>query len=92
VAATVAESDAYAERCVRSVQDECLFAAHPVWGASLRHALTPYVEHVDHERNHQGRQCGGSFLRPTKTQRVKVRFSVVNDLVGRSNTTNEKAA
>jgi transposase InsO family protein len=45
--------NAYAERWVRSVQEECLSRLILYGEASLRHALTPYVEHVHHERNHQ---------------------------------------
>jgi putative transposase len=34
--------------------------------ASLRHVLTPYVEHVHHERNHQGK--GIVLLLPVVSQ------------------------
>jgi len=46
--------NAYAERWVRSVKEECLSRLMRFGEASLRHALTPYVEHVHHERPHQG--------------------------------------
>ena len=46
---------AYAERWVRSVKEECLSRLILCGEASLRHALTQYVEHVHHERNHQGK-------------------------------------
>src|SRR3989449_3511213 len=55
--------NAYAERWVRSVKEECL-ARLILWGeASLRHVLTQYVEHFHHERNHQGK--GNVLLFPT---------------------------
>jgi transposase InsO family protein len=47
--------NAYAERWVRSVKQECLSQLILFGEASLRHALTQYVEHFHHERNHQGR-------------------------------------
>ena len=47
--------NAYAERWVRSVKEECLSQMILFGEASLRHALTQYVEHFHHERNHQGK-------------------------------------
>jgi transposase InsO family protein len=47
--------NAYAERWVRSVKEECLARMILFGEASLRHALTQYVEHFHHERNHQGK-------------------------------------
>jgi len=47
--------NAYAERWVRSVKEECLSPMILFGEASLRHALTQYVEHFHHERNHQGK-------------------------------------
>ena len=47
--------NAYAERWVRSVKEECLARMILFGEASLRHALTHYVAHVHHERNHQGK-------------------------------------
>jgi transposase InsO family protein len=44
--------NAYAERWVRSVKEECLARLILFGEASLRHALTQYVEHFHHERNH----------------------------------------
>jgi putative transposase len=46
---------AYAERWVRSVKEECLSRMILFGEASLRHALTQYVKHFHHERNHQGK-------------------------------------
>src|SRR5437764_3565704 len=47
--------NAYAERWVRSVKEECLSRLLLFGEASLRHALTQYVAHFHHERNHQGK-------------------------------------
>jgi putative transposase len=47
--------NAYAERWVRSVKEECLAWVILFGEASLRHMLTQYVEHFHHERNHQGK-------------------------------------
>jgi putative transposase len=47
--------NAYAERWVRSVKEECLSRLILCGEASLRHALHEYVEHYHHERNHQGK-------------------------------------
>jgi transposase InsO family protein len=46
--------NAYAERFVRSVRDECLHHIVPVGEAHLRRVLREYVEHYHLERNHQG--------------------------------------
>jgi putative transposase len=55
--------NAYAERWVRSVKEECLSRLILFGEASLRHALTQYVAHFHHERNHQGK--GNALLFPT---------------------------
>src|SRR5262249_7926052 len=47
--------NAYAERWVRSVKEECLSRVILFGEASLRHVLTQYIEHYHHERNHQGK-------------------------------------
>ena len=47
--------NAYAERWVRSVKEECLSRMILFGEASLRHVLTQYIEHYHHERNHQGK-------------------------------------
>src|SRR5438093_5845796 len=56
--------NAYAERWVRSVKEECLSRLILFGEASLHHALTHYVAHVHHERNHQG----NVLLFPTVSQ------------------------
>jgi putative transposase len=47
--------NAYAERWVRSVKEECLARMILFGEASLRHALRQYLEHFHSERNHQGK-------------------------------------
>jgi putative transposase len=47
--------NAYAERWVRSVKEECLSRMILFGETSLRHALTQCVEHFHHERPHQGK-------------------------------------
>jgi len=58
--------NAYAERWVRSVKEECLSRLILFGEASLRHALQEYVEHYHHERNHQGK--GNVLLFPVVSQ------------------------
>src|SRR3989441_288788 len=58
--------NAYAERWVRSVKEECLSRLILCGEASLCHALTQYVAHFHHERNHQGK--GNVLLFPTVNQ------------------------
>ena len=58
--------NAYAERWVRSVKEECLSRLIVCGETSLRHALTQYVAHVHHERHHQGK--GNVLLFPTVNQ------------------------
>jgi len=58
--------NAYAERWVRSVKAACLSRLILFGEASLRHALTQYVTHFHHERNHQGK--GNVLLFPAVSQ------------------------
>jgi transposase InsO family protein len=46
--------NAFAERWVRSVKDECLDQLILFGERSLHHALREYLPHHQHERNHQG--------------------------------------
>ena len=48
--------NAYAERFVRSIKDECLDRMIFVGQESLRRAVTEFMEHYHLERNHQGLQ------------------------------------
>src|SRR5882757_4486049 len=57
--------NAYAERWVRSVKDECLSKVILFGERSLRRALSEYVEHYHAERNHQGK--GNVLLFPRDT-------------------------
>ena len=47
--------NAYAERWVRSVKEECLSRLILFGEKALQHALTAYATHYHHERNHQGK-------------------------------------
>ena len=58
--------NAYAERWVRSVKEECLSRLILFGEASLRHAIREYVAHYHHERNHQGK--GNVLLFPPSRQ------------------------
>jgi putative transposase len=55
--------NAYAERFVRSIKDECLDQMIFIGQASLRHAVREYIEHYHRERNHQGLE--NRLLHPT---------------------------
>jgi transposase InsO family protein len=46
--------NAYAERFVRSIKDECLSRMIFVGQASLRRAIGEFIAHYHMERNHQG--------------------------------------
>jgi len=46
--------NAFAERFVRSIQEECLRKMIFIGQASLRRAIAEYVVHYHEERNHQG--------------------------------------
>ena len=48
--------NAFAERFVRSIKDECLNRLIFIGQASLRRAVVEYMEHYHAERNHQGLQ------------------------------------
>jgi putative transposase len=47
-------ANAYAERFVRSIKDECLSRVIPFGERHLRCPIAEYVEHYHHERSHQG--------------------------------------
>ena len=47
--------NAYAERFVRSIKDECLNRVVPLGEGHLRRLVHEYVQHYHRERNHQGR-------------------------------------
>ena len=56
--------NAYAERFVRSIKEECLDRMILLGERSLRHALSEYEIHYLQERNHQG--LGNQLLEPSK--------------------------
>jgi len=47
-------ANAYAERFVRSIKEECLDRLIPIGDRHFRRAVAEFVEHYHHERNHQG--------------------------------------
>ena len=47
-------ANAYAERFVRSIKEECLDRIVPLGDSHFRHAVAQFVEHYHRERNHQG--------------------------------------
>jgi hypothetical protein len=61
--------NAYAERWVRSVKEECLSKLILFGERSLRRALSEYVAHYHAERNHQGKSNVLLFPRVTETCR-----------------------
>lgn len=64
--------NAYAERWVRSVKEECLCKVILFGERSLRRALNEYVEHFHAERNHQGKGNVLLFPRRVNTRRGHV--------------------
>jgi putative transposase len=54
--------NAFTERFVRSVKEECLNRMIFFGQASLGHAITQFMAHYHGERNHQGRQRLGGML------------------------------
>jgi transposase InsO family protein len=47
-------ANAFAERFVRSIKEECLDQIIPVGERHFRHAVAEFLEHYHSERNHQG--------------------------------------
>ena len=47
-------ANAYAERFVRSIKEECLDRIIPIGERHFRHVIMEFVEHYHRERNHQG--------------------------------------
>ena len=65
--------NAYAERWVRSVKEECLSKVILLGERSLRRALSEYVEHYHAERNHQGK---GNILLFPRDRDVRLQVPV----------------
>lgn len=73
--------NAYAERWVRSVKEECLSKLILFGESSLRRALQQYVVHYHEERNHQGKRnrllfprCGDGSVSSQKAVRCRERL------------------
>ena len=47
-------ANAYAERFVRSIKEECLDSLIPIGERHFRQVITEFIEHYHRERNHQG--------------------------------------
>jgi transposase InsO family protein len=72
----VSSLNAFAERWIHSVKQECLSRLVLFGEASLRRALDEFVEHIHAERNHQGK--GNVLLFPSNAAiRSRPRKSVV---------------
>jgi hypothetical protein len=67
--------NAFAERWVRSVKEECLSRLIFFGEQSLRRALTEYIDHFHRERNHQGK--GNKLLIPEPRGPVDCRRGTV---------------
>ena len=60
--------NAFAERWVRSVKEECLSKLILFGEGALSRVLTEYSRHYHHERNHQGK--GNRLLFPGGTEKM----------------------
>lgn len=58
--------NAYAERFVRSIKEECLSNLVPIGQGMARRALAEDVDHYHAERNHQG--IGNRLIRPSAVE------------------------
>ena len=63
--------NAFAERWVRSVKEECLSRLIFFGENSLRRALTQYIDHYHRERNHQGKANELLFPLPRNPARYR---------------------
>jgi transposase InsO family protein len=72
--------NAFAERWVSSVRQECLSKLILFGEASLRRALTEYIGHYHFERNHQGK--GNLLLFPSMNATPKCRIVYRRDRLG----------
>jgi integrase-like protein len=77
--------NAYAERFVRSIKEECLDRMIFVGQASLRHAVIEYMKHYHGERNHQGIEKESlqprRLMRRCLIDRITTRAFLRSDLV-----------
>jgi putative transposase len=65
-------ANAYAERFVRSIKEECLDRMIPLGERHFRRALTEFVYHYHHERNHQG--LGNDLIHRVDRRRTEGRI------------------
>ena len=61
--------NAYTERFVRSIKEECLDRIVPLGEWHLRRALAEYIAHYHGERNHQ--ELGNELIDSPPTQRTR---------------------
>jgi transposase InsO family protein len=66
-------ANAYAERFVRSIKEECLDRLIPLGERHCRRAIAEYVEHYNRERNHQGLENRLISAQPTMPMAGRVR-------------------
>jgi putative transposase len=69
--------NAYAERFVRSIKEECLDRAIPLGERHRRRTITEFVAHYHGERNHQG--IGNELIQPPDRPVAHGRFVDVNE-------------
>ena len=81
-------ANAYAERFVRSIKEECLDRMIPIGERHVRRTISEYVEHYHCERNHQGLETRSSTS--ARTARRGSGFAVGRDSAGCSITMNER--
>jgi hypothetical protein len=78
--------NAYAERWVRSVKEECLSRVILCGEYALQHALTGYATYDHHEGILKARATSSSSLPSAKVRRTQAFFGVVNASEGSYNT------
>src|SRR5712691_780370 len=69
-------ANAYAERFVRSIKEECLDRVIPFGERHLRRTIAEHVEHYHRERNHQGlanELIEGAAIREGNSDRIRRR-------------------
>ena len=66
---STAQANAYAERFVRSIKDECLNRVIPLGERHLRCAIADFVAHYHGERNHQ--DIGNELIQPLRRAPVQ---------------------
>ena len=71
--------NAFAERFVRSIKEECLSKFIPVGEKFLRHIIREYLRHYHSERNHQGEDIGNVLLFPDERMKGDPNGRIVQD-------------